>query len=67
MDNFTPQSSYTKQELLDCSQGLLFGGENGRLPTPNMLMFDRIQKINNSEGKYNKGKIFNTRYVRIIF
>jgi len=57
MDNFTPQSSYTKQELLDCSQGLLFGEGNGRLPTPNMLMFDRILKINNSEGKYNKGKI----------
>ena len=57
MDNFTPQSSYTKEELLDCSQGNLFGEKNGRLPTPNMLMFDRIEKINNSEGRYNKGKI----------
>ena len=52
MDNFTPQSSYTKEELLDCSQGNLFGEKNGRLPTPNMLMFDRIEKINNSEGRY---------------
>ena len=57
MDNFTPQSSYTKEELLDCSQGNLFGEKNGRLPTPNMLMFDRIEEINNSEGRYNKGKI----------
>jgi 3-hydroxyacyl-[acyl-carrier protein] dehydratase/trans-2-decenoyl-[acyl-carrier protein] isomerase len=57
MDNFTPQSSYTKEDLLDCSQGNLFGEKNGRLPTPNMLMFDRIEEINNSEGRYNKGKI----------
>ncbi len=57
MDNFTPQSSYTKEELLDCSLGNLFGEKNGRLPTPNMLMFDRIEEINNSEGRYNKGKI----------
>ena len=56
MDNFTPQSSYTKEDLLDCSQGNLFGEKNGRLPTPNMLMFDRIEKINNSEGRYKKGK-----------
>ena len=57
MDNFTPQSSYTKEELLECSQGNLFGKQNGRLPTPNMLMFDRIERINNSEGRYKKGKI----------
>ena len=57
MDNFTPQSSYTKEELLDCSQGNLFGEKNGRQPTPNMLMFDRIEEINKSEGRDNKGKI----------
>ena len=54
---FSPKNSYTKEELLDCANGSLFGEDNGRLPTPNMLMFDRINKISDSEGKYNKGKI----------
>ena len=54
---FSPKNSYSKEELLDCANGNLFGEDNGRLPTPNMLMFDRINKISDSEGKYNKGKI----------
>ena len=54
---FSPKNSYTKEELLDCANGNLFGEDNGRLPTPNMLMFDRITKISDSEGTYNKGKI----------
>ena len=54
---FSPKNSYSKEELLDCADGNLFGEGNGRLPTPNMLMFDRITKISDSEGKYNKGKI----------
>ena len=54
---FSPKNSYSKEELLDCANGSLFGEDNGRLPTPNMLMFDRITKISDSEGKYKKGKI----------
>jgi len=54
---FSPKNSYSKQELLDCADGNLFGLDNGRLPAPNMLMFDRITEISDSEGKYNKGKI----------
>ena len=54
---FSPKNSYSKEELLDCANGNLFGEDNGRLPTPNMLMFDRITKISDSEGKYKKGKI----------
>ena len=54
---FSPKNSYSKDELLDCADGNLFGVDNGRLPTPNMLMFDRITKISDSEGKYSKGKI----------
>tara|TARA_Y100001970_G_scaffold99698_1_gene125359 strand:- start:1120 stop:1641 length:522 start_codon:yes stop_codon:yes gene_type:complete len=54
---FSPKNSYSKEELLDCADGNLFGVDNGRLPTPNMLMFDRITKISDSEGKYSKGKI----------
>ena len=54
---FSPKNSYSKEELLDCADGNLFGENNGKLPTPNMLMFDRITKISDSEGKYKKGKI----------
>ena len=54
---FSPKNCYSKEELLDCADGNLFGEDNGKLPTPNMLMFDRITKISDSEGKYKKGKI----------
>ena len=54
---FSPKRSYSKEELLDCADGNLFGTDNGRLPTPNMLMFDRVTEISDSEGKYKKGKI----------
>ena len=52
---FLPKNSYSKEELLDCADGNLFGEDNGKLPTPNMLMFDRITKISESDGKYKKG------------
>ena len=55
--SFSPQNNYNKEEIIDCAEGNLFGQENGRLPTPNMLMFDRITDINNDGGKYSKGEI----------
>ena len=54
---FSPKHSYNKEEILECAQGNLFGAENGRLPTPNMLMFDRITEINQEGGKFSKGQI----------
>ena len=54
---FIAKDSYDKQELLSCGEGELFGDSNGRLPTPNMLMFDRINHISNEGGEFNKGKI----------
>ena len=54
---FIAKDSYDKQELLDCSQGEVFGDGNGRLPTPNMLMFDRINHISIEGGEFKKGKI----------
>ena len=54
---FIAKDSYDKQELLDCGQGELFGDGNGRLPTPNMLMFDRINHISSEGGEFKKGKI----------
>ena len=55
--SFIPKNSYNKEELLDCAQGNLFGQENGRLPSPNMLMFDRRSTINTDGGKFSKGEI----------
>jgi hypothetical protein len=36
------KESYTKEELLSNSEGILNGLENGKLPQPPMLMIDRI-------------------------
>ena len=55
--SFSPKNSYNKAEILDCAEGNLFGATNGRLPSPNMLMFDRITKINKDGGKFSKGEI----------
>ena len=55
--SFSPKNNYNKEEILDCAEGNLFGQENGRLPTPNMLMFDRITEINTDGGKFSKGEI----------
>ena len=54
---FIAKDSYDKQELLDWGEGEFFGDGNGRLPTPNMLMFDRINHISGEGGEFNKGKI----------
>lgn len=51
------KSSYSKDELLACARGEMFGANNARLPLPNMLMMDRITHISNSGGKFNKGEI----------
>ena len=51
------QSSYTYEELLQCGHGELFGPGNAQLPTPNMLMMDRITHSSNEGGQYGKGEI----------
>ena len=51
------QSSFSRQDLLDCSEGKLFGEGNSRLPAPNMLMMDRIVEINADGGEHGKGFI----------
>ena len=49
------KSSYTYDELINCGNGGLFGPGNAKLPLPPMLMFDRITKIKDNEGIFNKG------------
>jgi 3-hydroxyacyl-[acyl-carrier protein] dehydratase/trans-2-decenoyl-[acyl-carrier protein] isomerase len=56
-NNFTPSSSYTREELLKCGRGELFGPGNAQLPMPNMLMVDRISHISKTGGEYGKGEI----------
>ena len=51
------KNSYTYEELIDCANGKLFGPGNAKLPSPPMLMFDRITNIQNEKGKFNKGLI----------
>ena len=53
---FIAKESYDKHELLDCAEGKLFGDGKGRLPTPNMLMFDRINHISSEVENLIKAK-----------
>jgi 3-hydroxyacyl-[acyl-carrier protein] dehydratase/trans-2-decenoyl-[acyl-carrier protein] isomerase len=48
------KSSFSKEELLECGHGKMFGIGNARLPLPPMLMFDRITKITDEGGKFEK-------------
>ena len=58
---FTPKNSYSKNELIDCSNGELFTKDgDGRLPSDQMLMFDEISQIDDINGEYGKG-IINAR------
>ncbi len=54
----TRPSSFSYEELLACGYGEMFGPGNAQLPTPNMLMMDRIIDINDHAGSYKKGNIF---------
>jgi 3-hydroxyacyl-[acyl-carrier protein] dehydratase/trans-2-decenoyl-[acyl-carrier protein] isomerase len=51
------QNSFTREELLSCSTGELFGPGNSQLPAPNMLMMDRIVEIHETGGSHGKGYI----------
>tara|TARA_B110000971_G_scaffold219404_2_gene260452 strand:- start:504 stop:1016 length:513 start_codon:yes stop_codon:yes gene_type:complete len=51
------QSSYSYDELIACANGELFGDGNARLPSPPMLMFDRITHISDEGGAHGKGEI----------
>ncbi len=48
---------YSKDELLACGRGEMFGPGNAQLPVPNMLMMDRIVSITKDGGLYGKGQV----------
>ena len=51
------KNSYNYTELIECAKGNMFGPGNAKLPSPPMLMFDKITTIDLKSGKYKKGKI----------
>ena len=51
------KNSFKYEELIDCANGKLFGPGNAKLPSPPMLMFDRITKIEEDKGNYKRGII----------
>ena len=49
--------SYAYDELIACARGEMFGPGNAQLPSPPMLLFDRITQINSDGGKHGLGYI----------
>ena len=53
----TRASSFDHEQLLACARGELFGPGNARLPSPPMLMFDRITHVDEHDGAFGKGSL----------
>ena len=51
------KNSFTKEDLIACANGELFGPGNSQPPSDNMLMMDRIVHISEEGGLYGKGQI----------
>ena len=51
------RSFFDYNDLIACARGDLFGPGNPQLPSPPMLMFDKITDISEVGGMYNKGCI----------
>ena len=49
--------SLDRDALLACANGEMFGPGNAQLPAPPMLMFDRITRITDAGGQFDKGEI----------
>ncbi len=50
-----PKPSYTKADLILSGEGGYFGAGNAQLPTPPMLMMDRIVELTLNGGEFGKG------------
>ena len=57
MSDVYQQTQFSREELIACARGELFGPGNARLPLPNMLMMDRIIHISREGGTNGKGEI----------
>jgi 3-hydroxyacyl-[acyl-carrier protein] dehydratase/trans-2-decenoyl-[acyl-carrier protein] isomerase len=56
MDALTSKT-FSKEDLLACARGEMFGPGNAQLPAPPMLMFDRITHVTAEGGAFGKGQI----------
>ena len=56
MDALT-STKFSKEDLLACARGEMFGPGNAQLPAPPMLMFDRITHVTTEGGVFGKGQI----------
>lgn len=57
MNEANIRHSYTKEDLIACAEGDLFGPGTARLPADNMLMVDRITSVTADGGTYDKGQL----------
>jgi 3-hydroxyacyl-[acyl-carrier protein] dehydratase/trans-2-decenoyl-[acyl-carrier protein] isomerase len=57
MDAPMLKSSFTREDLLACARGEMFGPGNAQLPAPPMLMFDRVTDVTADGGAFGKGQI----------
>jgi|TARA_B100000745_G_scaffold102032_1_gene65212 3-hydroxyacyl-[acyl-carrier protein] dehydratase/trans-2-decenoyl-[acyl-carrier protein] isomerase len=55
--DFKKKNSFSKEELLECGNGEIFGPGNPQLPQPPMLMMDRITLISDEGGAHGQGQI----------
>lgn len=53
----TKEASFAREQLLQCGHGEMFGPGNAQLPVPNMLMMDRVARIADFGGAFDKGEI----------
>jgi 3-hydroxyacyl-[acyl-carrier protein] dehydratase/trans-2-decenoyl-[acyl-carrier protein] isomerase len=51
------QNSFSREELIECGHGRLFGSGNAQLPLPGMLMFDRITHVSAEGGVHGSGEM----------
>lgn len=51
------KNAYSRDEIILCGKGELFGPTYAQLPLPNMLMFDRITHIAGEGGAFGKGTV----------
>lgn len=49
------QRRFSREDLEACAGGSIFGDGNAQLPSPPLLMLDRITEINFSGGEYDQG------------
>ena len=56
-NRFSNKNNFEFDDLIECANGNLFGSGNAKLPSPPMLMFNRIINIQDDKGIFKKGLI----------